>query len=137
MKTFCERLTSLIETSGLTQVAFAKKAGVSPPALSNYIKGVREPTADALFKIAEAGSVSANWLRTGEGEKQDFASILREESNYVYGKKEDADPGQVLFDLQMERRKNTRLETENEKLKARLLELRISMDKLIKLTDNL
>lgn len=49
--------------------AFARRAGISATALRDYIELRRLPKRQALASIAEAGSVSIEWLEFGKGLK--------------------------------------------------------------------
>lgn len=64
MNKFSEILARELNKRELTPTAFAKTVGVSAAAMSNYIKG-RIPRADELSRIAEALSVSMEYLLTG------------------------------------------------------------------------
>ena len=48
---------------------YARKIGVPQTTFNNYVLGKRSPSLDILFKIAERGQVSLNWLINGEGDK--------------------------------------------------------------------
>lgn len=61
MATFSERLSFLIEANHLTQAEFARAFGISPQAVSSYIKG-REPSAKTLIKISDFFHVSTDYL---------------------------------------------------------------------------
>lgn len=50
--------------------ALARKASIPRGSLENYLKGLREPKASALAKIALGAEVNAHWLLTGEGPMQ-------------------------------------------------------------------
>ena len=47
--------------------AFARKAGISPSAMHQYLSGGSEPTRDALVAIADATDSGIEWLATGRG----------------------------------------------------------------------
>lgn len=49
--------------------AFARRAGISETSLRDYIELRRTPKRQALASIAEAGSVSTEWLTSGKGPK--------------------------------------------------------------------
>src|SRR5262245_12389669 len=57
-----ERVRALIQESGLTQAAFAVKAGLDAPKLSKSLSGVRRFTSLDLAKIAEVGGTTVDWL---------------------------------------------------------------------------
>lgn len=48
---------------------FAKKLGVSEGFVCEIEKGVKKPSAEMLFAIAEEYDYSINWLLTGKGPK--------------------------------------------------------------------
>ncbi|HET9154764.1 MAG TPA: helix-turn-helix transcriptional regulator [Solirubrobacterales bacterium] len=47
----------VLEQSGLSQAELARRAGIPRSVLNAYLKGRREPGADALLRIAAAGGV--------------------------------------------------------------------------------
>ncbi|UZT82108.1 helix-turn-helix domain-containing protein [Caproicibacterium sp. BJN0003] len=69
--TIGERITSLRKESGMTQNDLAKKIGSSRNTIACYEIGVRNPTGTATKSIAKEFGVKEEWLKTGEGEKQD------------------------------------------------------------------
>lgn len=79
MLTFAERMRILInEKTGGNSSAFAKKAGIPPATLHNYLSG-RLPQAEQLINIREAYNVNLNWLLTGEGDPFFDDLVIREE----------------------------------------------------------
>ncbi|MGN6663714.1 MAG: helix-turn-helix domain-containing protein [Solirubrobacterales bacterium] len=50
-------IADVIRQSGLSQAELARRAGVPRSVLNAYLKGHREPGADALLRIAAAGGV--------------------------------------------------------------------------------
>lgn len=50
---------------GLTQSEVAKRAGLHPPAISQYESGSRNPSYEALIKLASALNVSTEYLMSG------------------------------------------------------------------------
>jgi transcriptional regulator with XRE-family HTH domain len=50
-------IAGMIEQSGLSQAELARRAGLSRSVLNAYVKGHREPGADALLRIAAASGV--------------------------------------------------------------------------------
>lgn len=60
-KSFSDRITSLIG-DGESVLAFSRRIGMNQAAIDRYIKGMREPNADALRKISIACAVSTDWL---------------------------------------------------------------------------
>lgn len=60
-KSFAARIRSLIG-DGEAVTAFARRVGMHQAAIDRYIKGLREPNADALRSIAISCKVSTDWL---------------------------------------------------------------------------
>lgn len=50
----------------MTQLQFAKKVGVSLPALQNYEAGKRVPKGDVLYRIAAIEERSVDWILNGK-----------------------------------------------------------------------
>lgn len=50
-------IADVLERSGLTQAELSRRAGLPRSVLNAYLKGTREPGADALLRIAAAGGV--------------------------------------------------------------------------------
>jgi transcriptional regulator with XRE-family HTH domain len=59
------RIATLRENLGLSQVAFARQAGISRNALIAYERGGRVPKSVNLGRIAGAGGSSVDWLLNG------------------------------------------------------------------------
>jgi transcriptional regulator with XRE-family HTH domain len=51
-------IADVLARSGVTQAELARRAGLPRSVLNAYLKGSREPRADALLRIAAAGGVS-------------------------------------------------------------------------------
>lgn len=64
------RLNKVAEYHGIKKPSeFSKKTGISHQSASNYLKGERTPTAEALSMIVKSlPLVDLTWLLTGEGE---------------------------------------------------------------------
>ncbi|MGH3489982.1 MAG: helix-turn-helix domain-containing protein [Actinopolymorphaceae bacterium] len=60
------RVRALIESSGLTQSAFAARAGLDASKMSKSLSGVRRFTSLDLAHIAELGDVTVDWLLAGK-----------------------------------------------------------------------
>jgi transcriptional regulator with XRE-family HTH domain len=61
----CMKLSEWLKENGLSQAEFARRIGVSPPALSRFITGARIPHATSILKIRDAtdGKVDVNdWV---------------------------------------------------------------------------
>jgi transcriptional regulator with XRE-family HTH domain len=59
------RIALLRRRLGLSQVAFARQAGISRNSLVVYERGHRVPKTAPLSRIAEAGGSSVDWLLNG------------------------------------------------------------------------
>jgi transcriptional regulator with XRE-family HTH domain len=59
------RIALLRHRLGLSQVAFARQAGISRNALITYERGDGVPKSGALARIAKAGESSVDWLLNG------------------------------------------------------------------------
>lgn len=71
-KAFGAHLKSLLEEKGMTQAEFARRTGLTEPAVSRYIKGERIPGMLQAYRIACAIGVDMNTLTyLGKGEKHD------------------------------------------------------------------
>lgn len=57
-----KRLKEVREKRGYTQIAVAKKLGITNTALSNYERGERDPDTTLLKRLAELYLVSIDWL---------------------------------------------------------------------------
>lgn len=70
MNTWNERLQQAIEDSGLKKSAFAKKVGVSPPTVTDWISGeIKTISAPNAERVAAALSLNTKWLVSGKGPK--------------------------------------------------------------------
>lgn len=67
-----ERIARRREELGLTQTELAKKAGLKPPAISQYESGVRSPSYEALIKLTNALDVTTDFLISGSEIKSDI-----------------------------------------------------------------
>lgn len=65
---FSERLKFRLERLGMQQTTLAEKVGVSPSAISNWIKGDNEAKGDNLQRLADALGVDVWWLSGGDAE---------------------------------------------------------------------
>lgn len=59
---FKERLEKLVQESGGSVAGFAKAVGIQRQTITNYLLGVRMPTADMLLQIVQETKTSADWL---------------------------------------------------------------------------
>lgn len=60
-----ERIIKRREELGFSQTELAKRAGLKPPAISQYESGARSPSYEALIKLSNALNVSADFLMSG------------------------------------------------------------------------
>jgi transcriptional regulator with XRE-family HTH domain len=63
------RIAMLRHRLGLSQVAFARRVGISRNALILYERGGRMPKSAPLVRIAEAGGSSVDWLLNGQARR--------------------------------------------------------------------
>lgn len=60
------RLAALIKATDTNQSSFAALIGVTPSAMSNYLKGIRRPEIDAAIQIQIKTGASLDWLYLGD-----------------------------------------------------------------------
>jgi len=77
------RIRHVMQQEGLTQKDLAALLHISQPAVSLYLKG-RMPPADTLYRIAQIGNCSVEWLLTGHKPKQ--GNMVVRETSSGYGK---------------------------------------------------
>lgn len=78
---FTKRLRELIaDFDPKSDRAFARRAGIGPTNLQNYLNGAL-PRADKAAQIADATGVSIEWLITGRGEKYPRSSSVAAPGN--------------------------------------------------------
>jgi len=65
IKSISERIDLLRRQNALSQEQFAVRLEVSQPAVSKYLRD-RLPPADVLFKIAQLGQTTVEWILTGQ-----------------------------------------------------------------------
>ena len=73
------RIAALRRQAGMNQGELAKKLGISPSTVGMYEQGRREPSAEMLVRLAEAFSVSTDFLLTGSPappERERLESLL-------------------------------------------------------------
>lgn len=68
MSTFGERLRRSIETTGMNIMQACDKAQIPYRSMQNYLRGEREPKAEALSQMCASLGISANWLLLEVGE---------------------------------------------------------------------
>lgn len=72
LNTLTERIQWLIDQKSISRRQFAIEVGIFPSNLSKKLSGIQTWTANDIRKISSKG-VSAEWLKTGEGEPYDGA----------------------------------------------------------------
>lgn len=60
-----DRIIKKRKELGLNQTELAKRAGLKPPAISQYESGARNPSYDAIIKLASALNVKVDYLVSG------------------------------------------------------------------------
>lgn len=72
---FKERLSNLLNESGISQRELAREINIDEAALSKYVSGVRKPRMDILVNIARVLAVSVEYLATGSDRNEDFNAV--------------------------------------------------------------
>ena len=65
-----DNLKELIEQHDMTQKQLARKLDITPAALGNYIRNIREPDYDTLIRIADFFHVSIDFLLNHDVDSQ-------------------------------------------------------------------
>lgn len=63
-----ERLREAMDGNGLTIKALSDLSKIPYRSLQNYLRGEREPNAEALVALSTHLNISIDWLLTGKGE---------------------------------------------------------------------
>ncbi|ELT6376031.1 helix-turn-helix transcriptional regulator [Salmonella enterica] len=63
-----ERLREAMDTKSLTIKALSDLSKIPYRSLQNYLRGEREPNAEALVALSTHLNISIDWLLTGKGE---------------------------------------------------------------------
>ncbi|VGU24000.1 helix-turn-helix domain-containing protein [Streptococcus pyogenes] len=74
---FSERLKTLRKEAGLTQVDVAEKLGISQPAYASWERGIKRPTQDNLVKLSKILYVSVDYL-LGNTENRQTSDVLED-----------------------------------------------------------
>lgn len=93
MQTMADRISWVIQDSGLTKTAFAKKINVSQAFVSQLASGSSVPSDRTIADICREFRVSEQWLRTGQGEPRPalsrdeelaafFGDVLADQSDF-------------------------------------------------------
>ncbi|WP_432702544.1 helix-turn-helix domain-containing protein [Lysinibacillus sphaericus] len=67
-----ERIIKKRKELNLNQTELAKRAGLQPPAISQYESGTRNPSYDALVKLSNALHVTVDYLVSGEKQEEEI-----------------------------------------------------------------
>ena len=59
---FAERMRIIKAKENITNAEFAKRVGVGPNTVSEYMRGRTSPTAETIRNIVEAFDVDPKWL---------------------------------------------------------------------------
>ncbi len=62
MDIFAERLTQIIDETGLSRAEVCRILDIHPPTLSKYLHGKSGMSLETLKKVCKTFNVSANWL---------------------------------------------------------------------------
>ena len=68
MKEMNERISAIIEASGIKKTVFANRLNVSQAFVSQLCSGVKQPSDRTIADICREFDVNETWPRTGEGE---------------------------------------------------------------------
>ncbi|MEL3972085.1 helix-turn-helix transcriptional regulator [Rossellomorea oryzaecorticis] len=68
-----DRIIQKRKELGLNQTELAKRAGLKPPAISQYESGARNPSYDALLKLSNALGVKVDYLISGIKDESDYS----------------------------------------------------------------
>lgn len=77
------RISLVVEKSGLTKTAFAKRINVSQGLVSQICSGITTPSDRTISDICREFRVSEKWLRTGEGQME-IAETQRDKLNHFF-----------------------------------------------------
>ncbi len=78
------RIAQLRKRTGLNQVDFAQRLGVSQSAFKNYERGASEPPVSLITRLCSDFNASADWLVLGIG--ADSSKALYDELEHVVAK---------------------------------------------------
>lgn len=77
------RISAIVEQSGLTKTAFAKKINVSQGLISQLCSGFTNPSDRTISDICREFGISEEWIRTGEGPMRKSLSRQAEIARFV------------------------------------------------------
>jgi len=82
------RIKNALKAAGITQRAISKSLGVGESAVSAYVQGAAEPSANGLFVIAQTCKTTTDWLITGKGSGPGEADGKVNETQTDYSKQD-------------------------------------------------
>lgn len=74
MQTMAERISWVVQDSGLTKTAFSDRLNVSQAFISQLCSGVKTPSDRTIADICREFYVREDWLRTGQGQPYSLPS---------------------------------------------------------------
>ena len=78
-----DRISLVVDKSGLTKTAFAKRINISQPFLSQLCSGYSNPSDRTISDICREFRVNEKWLRTGEG-AMEIEDTQRDKLNHFF-----------------------------------------------------
>ncbi|WGE32531.1 helix-turn-helix transcriptional regulator [Actinobacillus genomosp. 2] len=81
MNSLASRMKAVMQAKGISQSLLAQKIGGTQQAIG-LILGEQISNPKKIVEIAKALGVDVNWLKTGEGEKPDFANLAENSTAY-------------------------------------------------------
>ena len=78
-----DRISLVVDKSGLTKTAFAKRINVSQGLISQICAGTTNPSARTISDICREFRVNEKWLRTGEG-AMEIEDTQRDKLNHFF-----------------------------------------------------
>lgn len=69
-----DRISWVVQDSGLTKTAFSERLNVSQAFVSQLCSGVKTPSDRTIADICREFKISEQWLRTGEGDPKPVLS---------------------------------------------------------------
>ena len=77
------RINQIVEKSGLTKTAFAKRINVSQGLVSQMCSGTTNPSDRTIADICREFRIREEWLRTGEGDME-IADTQRDKLQHFF-----------------------------------------------------
>lgn len=124
-----DRLKLALEQKNMSIKDFSLISGIAYRSLQNYLRGEREPNADALAALSTHLGISADWLLTGRGNMfhEDSKQEQQQEAPQPSFSKADLTLLKMLNDLEPEVRKDILRRAEE---KQRILKLEKEVQEL-------